>query len=197
MDLDQAFQRFATLQKGNAPKSKIISKSGFLCEPTQDVDIKRVTPNLVEFSEDIDLTSDIVVISLALFLKRSIGNNKTTTCLYMSHEPPKILRRIIQLLLRYDETVSYTESVQVYLRNNTKSKMIFASNFQSVNGMEFDHVVIFVSQSNKLLKYYLHQVISRCTYDLTFVMLPKEKEDRKRWLINKMKKNFLRTIKNT
>ena len=46
--------------------------------------------------------------------------------------------------------------------------------------MEFDHVVILVNQSEYYLKYYLPQTISRCTHDLTFVLLPNEKENIKK-----------------
>ena len=115
MDLDQAFQRSATLKKSKAPKSKIVSKFGFLCEPRQGVDTEGSKPNVIEFSKDIDLTSDITVISLALVLKHSIGNNKTTTLLHMADEQPKILRRTIQLLKMLDETFSYTEDMEGYL----------------------------------------------------------------------------------
>ena len=186
MDLDQVFQRSAMLKKGKAPKSKIVSKFGFLCEPRQGVDIEGLKPNVIEFSKDIDLTSDIAVISLALVLKLSIGNNKTTALLHMADEQPKILRRTIQLLKKLDETLSYTEDMAGYLQNNKKSRMIFTSNFRSVNGMEFDHVVIVVSQVEHFLQHYLPQVISRCTFDLTLVLLPKEKEDTKKGLLQKL-----------
>ena len=192
VDLDQAFQRSATLKKDNASKSKIISKFGFLCEPRQGVDIEGLKPNLVEFSEDIDLASDIAVISLALVLKHTVGNNKTTTFLHMADEPPKILRRSIQLLMKH-ETVSYTEDMEMYLQENKKSKMIFASNFWSVNGMEFDHVVIIVSRSEHFLQYYLPQAISRCTFDLTLVLLPQEKENTKKGSLQKLRNFFSRT----
>ena len=192
VDLDQAFQRSATLQKDNASKSKIISKFGFLCEPRQGVDIEGLKPNLVEFSEDIDLASDIAVTSLALVLKHTVGNNKTTTFLHMADEPPKILRRSIQLLMKH-ETVSYTEDMEMYLQENKKSKMIFASNFWSVNGMEFDHVVIIVSRSEHFLQYYLPQAISRCTFDLTLVLLPQEKENTKKGSLQKLRNFFSRT----
>ena len=193
VDLDQAFQRSATLQKDNASKSKIISKFGFLCEPRQGVDIEGLKPNLVEFSEDIDLTSDIAVISLALVLKHSIGNNKTTTFLHMADESPKILRRSIQLLMKHDETVSCTEDMEKYLQENKKSKMIFASNFCNVNGMEFDHVVIIVSRSEYYLQHYLPQAISRCTFDLTLVVLPQEKENTKKGPLQRLRIFFSRT----
>ena len=186
MDLDQIFQRSATLKKRNARKSKIVSKFGFLCEPGQGVDIEGLKPNVIEFSKDIDLTSDIAVISLALVLKHSIGNNKTTTLLYMTDEQPKILRRTIQLLKKLDEPFSYTEDIAGYLQDNKKSRMILTGSFWNVNGMEFDHVVIVVSQSEYFLQHYLPQAISRCTFDLTLVLLPKEKEDTKKGLLQKL-----------
>ena len=177
MHLDQAFQRSATLKKGNAPKGKIVSKFGFLFEPRQGVDIEGLKRNLVQFSKDIFITSNIAVISLALLLKHSICSKKTTTFLHMADEQSKILRRTIQLLMKLDETFSYTEDMEWYLQENKKSNMIFASNFSSVNGMEFDHVVIMVSQSEYFLQHYLSQAINRCTLDLTLVVLPKEKEN--------------------
>ena len=189
MDLDQAFQRSAPDKKSNAPKSKIISKFDFLCEPRQGVDIEGSKPNLVEFSEDIDLISDIAVISLALVLKLYIGNNKTTF-LYMAAEQPKIVRHTLQLLIKLDETFSYTEDMERYLQEKEKSKMIFASNFRSVNGMEFDHVVIFVSQSEYFLQHYLPQAITRCTLDLTLVLLPKENGNTKEGLLQKLSRLF-------
>ena len=178
IDLDEAFERSAPLQKSNATKNKIVSKFGFICEPSQGVDIEGLKPNLVKFSEGINLTSDIAVISLALVLKGFIGKNKKTTFLYMTEEQPGILRRTFQLLLRLDENFSYTQDIRKYLQKNKQSKMIFSSNFRCVNGMEFDHVVIVVTQTEYYLKYYLPQVISRCTYDLNFVLLPKDKNDK-------------------
>ena len=189
MDLDQAFQRSAPDKKSIAPKSKIVSKFDFLCEPREGVDIEGLKPNLVEFSEDIDLISDIAVISLVLVLKRYIGNNKTTF-LYMADEQPKIVRHTLQLLIKLDETFSYTEDMERYLQEKEKSKMIFASNFRSVNGMEFDHVVIFVSQSEYFLQHYLPQAISRCTLDLTLVLLPKENGNAKEGLLQKLSRLF-------
>ena len=173
MVLDQAFKSSSPLKKNKTAGSKIVSKFGFLSEPKQGVDIKGSKPNLVEFSEDIDLTSDVAVISLALVLKKFIGKNKATTLLHMADEQPRILTRIIQFLLTL-EKFSYTQDLEEYLQKN-KSKMIFSSNFWSVNGMEFDHVIIVVSQSEYYLKYYLPQAVSRCTYDLTIVLLPEEK----------------------
>ena len=93
----------------------------------------------------------------------------------MSDEQPSILKRTIQLLPRVlDENFSCTQDISVYLQKSKKSKMIFFSNFFSVNGMEFDHVIVVVNQSEYYLKYYLPQAISRCTYDLTLVLLPDE-----------------------
>ena len=177
MGLDQAFKSSAPLQNSKTAGNKIVSKFNFLCEPKEGVDIKGLKPNLVEFSEDIYLTNDAAVISLALVLKDFIGKKKATTFLHMADEQPRILTRTIQLLLKLDETFSYTQDIEVYLRQAKKSKMIFSSNFWRVNGMEFDHVMIMISQSEYFLKCYLPQVISRCTYDLTFVLLPKKKEN--------------------
>ena len=102
----------------------------------------------------------------------------------MADEQPRILTRTIQLLLKLDETFSYTQDIEVYLRQAKKSKMIFSSNFWRVNGMEFDHVKIMISQSEYFLKCYLPQVISRCTYDLTFVLLPKKKREYRNWFFS-------------
>ena len=176
MDLDQAFKRSSSPKLSKAEKSKIVSKFDFLCEPRLGVDIEGTAPNLVEFSEDIHLSSDVAVISLALVLRNFIGKNQITTVLHMSDEQPSILKRTIQLLPRVlEENFSCTQDIRVYLQKNKQSKIIFFSNFFSVNGMEFDHVIIFVSQSEYYLKYYLPQAISRCTYDLTLVLLPDEK----------------------
>ena len=146
MDLDQAFQRSTSVKRNKAAKSKIVNKFGFLCEPKQGVDIKGMKPNLIEFSEEIDLSSDMAVISLTLVLKDFISKSETNVVLHMSDEQPKILKRSAQLLKKLDETLSYTQDIEEYLQKNKNSKMIFFSNFRSVNGMEFDHVVIVVSQ---------------------------------------------------
>ena len=171
MDLDQAFKTSTSLKKSHYGRSKIVSKFGFLCDPIQGVDIEGLKPDIVEFSDDIELSSDVAVIAFALVLQKFIDEKERTTILHMSEEQPRILRRTIQLLLRIsEEPFSYVEDIRVYLQEN-KSKMIFSSNFCNVNGMEFDHVVIVVSQIEYFLKYYLPQVISRCTYDLMFVLL--------------------------
>ena len=188
MDLDQAFARSASLQKKRIAKSKIVSKFSFLCEPKQGVDIEGLKPNLVEFSEDINLASNIAVISLALVLKNFIGKNETTTILHMADDQSMVLKRTIRLLRRLlDKTFSFTQDIKVYLQKNKQSKVVFCTNFRSVNGMEFDHVIIVVSQSEYYLKYYLPQVISRCTYDLNFVLLPQYKKDIKKGFLQKLK----------
>ena len=174
MDLDQAFEKSAPLQNINEAENKIVSKFDFLCDPRQGVDIKGIKPNLVEFT-DIDLASRILVISLALVLKTSVDRNKTLTVIHMSDEQPEVLTMAIQLLEKLDRTFSYTDKIEVYLEKERQSKMIFSSSFRTVNGMEFDHVVIMVSQSEYYLKYYIPQATSRCTYDVTFVLLPKDK----------------------
>ena len=173
IDLDQVFKRSSYLQEEIAGKSKIISKFGFLCEPKQGVDIKWSKPNLVEISEEIKSTSDMLVISLCLVLKYFIGKNKATTVLYMDDEEPGTLRKIIELLQK-GESFLHTQDIETYLKESRQSNVIFSSNFRSINGMEFDHVVIVVSQSEYYLKCYLPQAISRCTYDLTIVLLPED-----------------------
>ena len=65
MDIDQAFKTSTPVKKGNAGKSKIVSKSGFIYEPKSGVDIEGLKPKLYKFSEHIDLTSDVAVIALA------------------------------------------------------------------------------------------------------------------------------------
>ena len=154
-----------------------MSEFGFLCEPSQGVDIEGIKPSLFEFSVDIDFPSKIAVVSLALVLKKLIDKNKIITILHMADEQPEILRRTIQLVEKLFKKLSErflcAEDIEEYLREKS-SKMIFSSNFCRVNGMEFDHVVIVVSQSEYYLQYYLPQVISRCTYDLTIVLLPKD-----------------------
>ena len=191
MDLDQAFERSAPLQKSKGAKSKIVSKFGFLSEPKEGVDIKGLEPNIVEFSKDINLASDIAVISLALVLKKLIGKNEATTLLHMAEQQPRILRRTTQLLPRLiDEKFSYTQDIEEYLQKTKQSKMIFSSNFRRVNGMEFDHVIIVVSHSEYYLKYYLPQAMSRCTFDLTLVMLPKDKMKSKKSVVQNLKQKL-------
>ena len=75
MDLDQAFKISTAVKRCNASKSELISKFGFLCEPKQGVDVEGLKPNLVEFSESINLNSDTAAISVSLVLKDLIGNN--------------------------------------------------------------------------------------------------------------------------
>ena len=195
MDLDQAFKRSTPVKKSNGVKNKIVSKFGFLCEPRKGLDIEGLKPNLVEFSDNINLTSDIAVIALTLVLKNFIGENKTTTVLHMADKQPGILKRTIQLLPRLlDETYLFTNDIGVCLQKKKQSKIIFSSNVSSVNGMEFDHVIIVVSHSEYYLKYYLPQAISRCTYDLTFVLLPEDKMNTRKgsllsYLFSKSKNN--------
>ena len=116
------------------------------------------------------------MISLALVLKEFIGKNKATTLLQMAEEQPRILRKTAHLLLRLlDENFSYMTDKEEYLLQNNKSKIIFASSFRLVNGMDFDRVLIVLSHSEYYLKYYLPQAISWCAFDLTLIMLPKDK----------------------
>ena len=199
IDLDQAFERVAPLQKKEAARSKIVTKFDFLCEPKQGFGIKGLKPNLIEFSRFIDLNSKIGVISLALVLKVFIDKNEKTVILHMTEDLSAILKRTFQLLLRLlGKTFSYTEDIEAYLyaRKKSKNKLIFVSNFYSVQGMEFDHVVIFFSQSEYYLKYYLPQMISRCTYDLNLVLLHTYKKNIATSSLRKLRQLFSKSLKN-
>ena len=175
VEIDQMMERSNLRYRSKTQNIKIVSKFGFTCEPEHGVDIKGEKPNLIEFSEDINLTSNLAVTSLALVLKDLLGKSERITVLHMVDEQPEILKRTIELLRKLDKTFSYTQDIEEYLQKNKQSNMIFSSCFRSVNGMEFDHVMILVSQLEYYLKYYLPQAISRCTFDLTFVLLPKDK----------------------
>lgn len=154
-----------------------MSKFNFICEPLPGVDIKGGRPKAVRFAEIICSTSDMGVVFLALVPSELMSRNKTnktSTLLHMTDEKPEILKRAMQLLLTLLRNVSYTESIEEYLKKSRKSKMTSLSDFRSVNGMEFDHVVILLNSSEYYLKYYLPQAISRCTHDLNFILLPRE-----------------------
>ena len=177
MNLDEAFEKVSANNKGHLATDAIVSRFGFLSQPRQGVDINGGRPTLVEFSESINSTNDVGVISLALVLFKLTTGNRKTTLLHVTKEKPVILRKAIIFLNKYLATdAKYTESIEECIKENRHKKMIFLSNFQKVNGMEFDHVVVLVSHAEYYLKYYLPQLISRCRYDLSFVLLPNERQ---------------------
>ena len=177
MDLDQALELTSSLENGTG-KNVIKSSFSFVCVPRKGVEITGDKPKLYEFSGDIHSASDMAVIFLALVLADITNEHKKTVLLHMSEEKPDILEKAILLLPRRLGNVFCTESIKDYTQSDRPGKTILSSSFRRVNGMEFDHVVIFVSYSEYYLKYYLPQVISRCTYDLNFVLLPKENQER-------------------
>ena len=149
-------------------------------------------PKLVEFPQNFQSGSHEAVIYLTLVLTEIISKNKRTTFLYLTEEQPELLTLTIQLFnaFFYDD-ISYTENIEEFLLD-VGQKKIFSSNFRSVNGMEFDHIVIFMNQSEYFLQFYLPQIINRCTYDLTFVSLP---EGRNWWALPKFE--FISSKKDT
>ena len=190
IDLDHAFKNLSVLRNLGGGKSKIVSNFGFVCEPQKGLDITKKTPELIQFSEQINSTSNIAVIALTLALNKFISENKKTTLLYTSDKEPKILRMAIHLFLHIvskvckTETIKeyeviYTESFEEYLENK-EARMFFVTNFRSVNGMEFDNVLILLNRSEYYLKHFLPQMISRCNCNLNFILLPKENESVKR-----------------
>ena len=190
IDLDHAFKNLSVLRNLGGGKSKIVSNFGFVCEPQKGLDITKKTPELIQFSEQINSTSNIAVIALTLALNKFISENKKTTLLYTSDKEPKILRMAIHLFPHIvskvckTETIKeyeviYTESFEEYLENK-EARMVFVTNFRSVNGMEFDNVLILLNRSEYYLKHFLPQMISRCNCNLNFILLPKENESVKR-----------------
>ena len=157
-----------------------MSRLNFVCEPKQGVDINGGRPKLIHFSDSIQSANYMAVISLALFVKQFISENKRTVLLHLTDEKLDILRRALQLLkaIETKETkeISYTESIEEYLKKDRYSQTVLSSNFRSVNGMEFDHVIVFSSYLEYYLNFYLPQVISRYTYNLRFVLLPSGKQ---------------------
>ena len=190
IDLDHAFKNLSVLRNLGGGKSKIVSNFGFVCEPQKGLDITKKTPELIQFSEQINSTSNIAVIALTLALNKFISENKKTTLLYTSDKEPKILRMAIHLFPHIvskvckTETIKeyeviYTESFEEYLENK-ETRMVFVTNFRSVNGMEFDNVLILLNRSEYYLEHFLPQMISRCNCNLNFILLPKENESVKR-----------------
>ena len=190
IDLDHAFKNLSVLQNRGGGKSKIVSNFSFVCEPQKGLDITEKTPKLIKFSEQINSTSNIAAIALTLALNEFISENKKTTLLYTSDKEPKILRMAIHLfplivskvckiesIEKYE--VIYTDRLEEYFKNK-ETRMVFVSNFRSVNGMEFDNVLILLNCSEYYLKHFLPQMISRCNCNLNFILLPKEKESVKR-----------------
>lgn len=191
IDLDQALEKLSSIENienRNTEKDTIKSKFGFFCKPTQGVDIDGGIPKLVEFSDSIHSKSDLAVISLALVLGKFIGENQITALLHIADKTPPILRRASLLFPRlFSDHFSYTECVEDCFQRNIKSKMVFSSNFRTVNGMEFDHVVVLASYTEYYAAQYLPQVISRCTYNLHFVLLPKDNVNKETSEINEAK----------
>ena len=201
IDLDHAFKNLSVLRNLGGAKSKIVSNFGFVCEPQKGLDITKKTPELIQFSEQINSTSNIAVIALTLALNKFISENKKTTLLYTSDKEPKILRMAIHLFPHIvskvckTETIKeyeviYTESFEEYLENK-ETRMVFVTNFRSVNGMEFDNVLILLNRSEYYLKHFLPQMISRCNCNLNFILLPKENESVKRLSSLTKLSNFL------
>lgn len=123
----------------------------------------------------------MAVISLALVVKQFTSESKTTVLLHMTDEKPGILKTTLQLLqiVLAKESMLYTESIEEYLKKERHSQMVLISNLRSVNDMEFDDVIVFISYLEYYLKFYLPQVISRCTFNLNLVLLPNGKETNK------------------
>ena len=181
IDLDQAFGKVAPHQNSSKEANIIVSRFNFTCDPKPGVDINGGRPKLVEFSDSIQSSNYMAVICLALVVKQFLSESKTTVLLHMTDEKPSILKRALHLLqiVLAKESILYTESIEEYLKKERHSKMVLTSNFRSVNGMEFDHVIVFPSYLEYYLKFYLPQVISRCTYNLKLVLLPNGKEANK------------------
>ena len=152
-----------------------MSKFDFICKPLPRVNIKGGRPKAIRFAEIIYSLVPSAVVPSELMSRNK--TNKASTLLHMTDEKPQILKRAMQLLLTFLRNVSYTESIEEYLKKSRKSKMTSLSNFRSVNGIEFDHVVILLNSSKYYVKYYLPQAISRCTHDLNFILLPREERN--------------------
>ena len=176
MDLDQAFVKLAGVKR-KTRKNKIVSKFHFISEPKQGVDIDGGIPMLVEFSNDIQSFKDMAVTFIALMLLKFISENESTVLLHISRKTPEILKRAVQVLLKRPRCdFIYTEKIEEYFEAEDRQiKVVFLTNFSSVNGLEFDNVIIFTNYSEYYLKQYLPQVISRCTYNLKIVLLPIER----------------------
>ena len=181
IDLDQAFGKVTPPQNSSKEANNIVNRFNFTCEPKPEVDINGGRPKLVEFSDSIQSANYLAVLSLALVVKQFISESKATILLHMTDEKPGMLKRALQLLQKIPakQIILYTESIEEYLKKDRHSNMVLTSNFRSVNGMEFDHVIVFTSDLEYYLKFYLPQVISRCTYNLKFVLLPNGKEANK------------------
>ena len=189
VDLDQAFEKLASVRRKNK-NDKIVSKFHFLSEPKQGIDIDGGIPMLVEFSDDIQSFKDIVVTFTALLLLKFISENEATVLLHLSRKTPEILIKAVQVLRNCPQSdFLYTEEIDKYFEAvDRPTKVVFLTNFSRVNGLEFDHVIIFANNSEYYLKQYLPQAISRCTYNLKIVLLPLERINTAKGIPKKLKR---------
>ena len=174
-DLDQAFEKLTSARR-KTRKDRIASKFHFISEPKQGVDINGGIPKLFEFSYDIQSFNDIAARFLAVLLIKFINENEATVLLHLSRKIPEILKKAVQISLKHSQrSFLYTEEIEEYFEaEDSQTKVVFLSSFSSVNGLEFDHVIIFANYSEYYQKQYLPHVISRCTYNLKIVLLPRE-----------------------
>ena len=191
ISLDQAFQNLRATKSKNKGQIKIVSRFSFICSPQQECIIKGTKPNVIEFSEAISSTNEAAVISLGVILKKFIGKNKKTALLYLTSEKPVILRKVL-LEANLLDNVVHVEDVKMFLEEDKEitSEMVLSSCFHNVNGMEFDFVILLLTYSEYYLKYYLPQAMSRCSYDLSLVFLPKPKQNIKKHLAEKLHNHF-------
>lgn len=166
IDLDQAFKEVAkvnTDDKKVINKLKTVSSYAFIRESEIGHQIESSIPKLIRPCQSENDIENVFSLSAVLDLL-DIGKH-TTVIIHFEQYPPSILMEALKNIL----PLSVSFDVQKFI--DKKSNSVLITNFQYVRGMEFENVIVVVDPDEYFLKQYFPEAMSRCTRNLSLIVL--------------------------
>ena len=166
IDLDQAFKEAAKVNIDNKKvinKLKTVSSYAFISGSEIGHQIESSVPKLIRPCQSDNDIENVFSLSAVLDLL-DIGKH-TTVIIHFEQYPPPILMEALKNVL----PLSVSFDVQKF--TDKKSNSVLVTNFQYVRGMEFENVIVMIDPDEYFLKQYLPEAMSRCTRNLSLIVL--------------------------
>ena len=176
IDHDELFKLTSTsIKKNKKSLQKVVTKYNYTCDSEIGHGINGPLPKLIKLSKSSDECEQIGLIAFLLLEILKIKSKRIAIIHFDKTDPPwlQLLFKVISFFTR----VTVTNDVGEFLRNS--GSMVLINNYNCVKGLEFSEVLLTLDEDEYYLKHFIPEAIARCMNNLTILVRPKQKGNRK------------------
>ena len=166
--LDEAFRGVSKLPSKNISSRKILSSFSYVTESKIGHSIKGPLPRLIKFKikNSADFNTNVLAFCS---LYQALGmKSKKTVLIHFEKETPQVILKALNLL---ELKIYRSGNIETFITTNVTNNSVLLANFAEISGMEFENLVIIFSKDEYYLRHFIPLCISRCTCDLSIILI--------------------------